>query len=161
MKTILLTLILSSSSLLAKESPTNAFIYSKSACFGTCPVYQIRVFEDGTLIFNGLNHVQKKGVYKFTDSPNLFQDVFQVLDDYDVNDFRDSYVGGYTEDEVCKKRWTDFPTTTMSIQLGGKIKTIVHYHGCMGFDREDDLKAMEDEIDKVLNLEPYIRIKKD
>ena len=159
MKTLLLFIILSSFSLYANELPTNAFIYTKSSCFGTCPVYQVTVFENGTIIFNGKNHVQKKGLYKINDSSGLFNNILQILDEHYLNDFRDSYVGGSTEGKVCKEQWSDHPTTTLSLQLNGKIKTIEHYHGCKGFEREDELKDIEKQVEKVLDLEAYIRIK--
>ncbi len=156
LKSVILLVILSKLS--ANELPNNAFIYTKSSCLGPCPAYQVMIFENGTIIFNGINYVQQKGLYKIHDSSGIFQNILQILDEYNINDFRDSYGGDYSEEKVCKQQWTDHPTTTLSLQLDGKIKTIEYYHGCKGFEREVDLKAIEKQIDKVLNLESYIRM---
>jgi len=33
----------------------------KGACFGQCPVYSMDIYNDGTVIYNGKNFVDKKG----------------------------------------------------------------------------------------------------
>ena len=35
----------------------------KKSCYGKCPIYEIEIFENGSLIFNGKKNVEKIGVY--------------------------------------------------------------------------------------------------
>lgn len=44
-------------------------LMGRGACYGTCPVYTIEVFENGTLVYNGKNFVDKLGFYEKKISP--------------------------------------------------------------------------------------------
>ncbi len=35
--------------------------YSKGACLGNCPVYDLRIFEDGSAEYKGIKNVKKRG----------------------------------------------------------------------------------------------------
>ena len=44
--------------------PKKSFIsLQKKSCYGKCPIYEIEIFENGSLIFNGKKNVEKIGVY--------------------------------------------------------------------------------------------------
>lgn len=43
----------------------NALIsLSKGKCLNDCPVYDLWIFRDGHVVYNGIENVQKKGVHK-------------------------------------------------------------------------------------------------
>ena len=43
----------------------NALIsLSKGKCLNDCPVYDLWVFRDGQVVYNGIENVQKKGIHK-------------------------------------------------------------------------------------------------
>jgi hypothetical protein len=42
------------------------------ACQGTCPVYELYVFDDGRVIFVGRKHTGKTGVWKKQMDPNVY-----------------------------------------------------------------------------------------
>ena len=44
-------------------------LMGRGACYGTCPVYTMEVFENGTLVYNGKNFVDKLGFYEKKISP--------------------------------------------------------------------------------------------
>lgn len=48
------------------ETPTEqAFIqFSQESCLGTCPAYDVWIFEDGQLLYEGIANVSLKGTYK-------------------------------------------------------------------------------------------------
>ena len=59
---IIILLILSMTSIHAQETNANvAITLERTACFGTCPVYQVSIFEDGTVMYNGENFVDVTG----------------------------------------------------------------------------------------------------
>ena len=35
----------------------------KTACFGTCPILKIEIYNNGTIVYNGIKHVKKIGIY--------------------------------------------------------------------------------------------------
>ena len=57
------------------------------ACSGTCPVYELYVFDDGRVIFLGRKHTGKSGVWKKQLSPDVYAELLttiirtKVLDD--------------------------------------------------------------------------------
>lgn len=43
----------------------DAFIsLSKGKCLNDCPVYDLWIFKTGQVIYNGIEHVEKKGIHK-------------------------------------------------------------------------------------------------
>jgi hypothetical protein len=57
------------------------------SCNGTCPVYELYVFDDGRVIFLGRKYTGKTGVWKKQMDPNVYAEVLtsvvrsQVLDE--------------------------------------------------------------------------------
>ncbi len=118
-------------------------------------MFQVAVFSDGTTIFSGESNVDSVGVYKLPNDPDLFQKIVELTDRYSFNSFRDNY--GWSENEkVCKEQWTDNPSTILSLQLAGQVKSIHHYHGCRGFEREQELEQLEKQLNELLKLKDYI-----
>ncbi|QMU63159.1 MAG: hypothetical protein GKR88_01960 [Flavobacteriaceae bacterium] len=47
-----------------KEIQENAFLYyGKTACLGTCPVYDLYIYDSGKIIYEGIKNVKRKGKY--------------------------------------------------------------------------------------------------
>ena len=61
---ILLLFILTSCSSQKNIKKDALMYFGKTACLGKCPVYDIYVYKDGTVDYNGLNNVQKRGNHK-------------------------------------------------------------------------------------------------
>src|SRR5690606_14256171 len=79
---VLLTLLLTLLSALtvAQESEnTIALSLSRTACFGTCPVYTLTVYQDGTVVYEGENHVDMTGIQTTTIDPETVQ---QLIDGF-------------------------------------------------------------------------------
>ena len=153
MKSILFVLFSLSFYSCAKEAPNDAFIFATTPCYGSCPTYEVMVFSDGTIVFNGESNVKYKGVYKLPSNDELFTKLLALTDKSDFNSFNDNY--GWGDEKICKERWTDNPSTILTLQYGGKSKTINHYHGCKGFDRESVLIDLEKQIKELLNIGFY------
>ena len=49
----------------------------KKSCYGKCPIYEIEIFENGSLIFNGKKNVEKIGIYN---SKLTKEDMNKILD---------------------------------------------------------------------------------
>jgi len=49
------------------------------ACRGTCPVYELFVFDDGRVIFVGKKHTGKSGVWKKQMDPNVYAETLTTV----------------------------------------------------------------------------------
>lgn len=157
MKVAILSLFLLSSGSNALSAPADVFTMETTPCFGTCPVYEVNVFSDGEVIFKGKAHTAFEGIYRLPRDPEMFQTIKQLLDEARFHDFRDVYGWNQGGDEnPCKEGWTDYPSTLLSLQFANTYKTVFHYHGCKGFEREGELKSLEESLFELIGLKNYI-----
>jgi hypothetical protein len=134
----------------------DAFIYESTSCYGGCPPYQVTVLSDGTATFELKG--DERSIVKLPGSPDLFANILSLTQEYRIREFRDEY--GFVGEEVCKEEWSDNPSTIMSLQVSGEVKTIHHYHGCRGFYREQELNELEDKLKTLLQVESYLGAKR-
>jgi hypothetical protein len=157
MKNLILSLLFFTFNGFASPISTDVFSLSTTSCFGTCPAYEVNVFSDGVIVFNGEAHTKVEGVYRLPNDPDLFQKILSLLDDSVFQKFRENY--GWTgegEESPCKEEWTDHPSTVLSMQYANSKKTIYHYHGCKGFNREEELEALEKALFELIGLKSYV-----
>jgi hypothetical protein len=58
----------------------DAFIsLSKGKCLNDCPVYDLLIFGDGQVIYNGIENVQKEGIHKMLLSHEAIKYLNQLL----------------------------------------------------------------------------------
>jgi hypothetical protein len=117
----------------------------REACFGFCPVYSLTVRGDGSVIFEGENHVAMTGTHAGTLTPEQTQELALAIEESGYFDLKDQY----TTYEV-----TDLPYTTTTVTLDGRTKTIRHYHGDRG--APEQLTRFENTIDRVANTRQWI-----
>ncbi len=53
-------------SFVVKNRVEEILYYGKTACYGECPVFFLKIFSDGTVIYNGIQNVEKKGIIRTT-----------------------------------------------------------------------------------------------
>lgn len=157
MKYVIFLLSFLSTGLLANPSPTDAFSMETTACFGTCPAYRVDVFSDGIIVYRGDAHTKLVGTYRLPSNSDLFQRILRLLDESSFQKFRDDYGwAGEGEENPCREEWSDLPSTVISLQFASNIKTVHHYHGCKGFAREEELKALEKTLFELIGLSDYV-----
>jgi hypothetical protein len=71
----------------------------------------------------------------------------QLLRDARYMEFKDNYYG-----DECEIWATDSSTTTIVVADSLHPKTITHYNGCLGFERQEQLSQLEDDLIKVLHI---------
>ena len=64
---------------------------SKSACFGPCPNYILKIYNDRTVEFNGRNFTAVEGVHTATLSKEEFKSLIKKFEKADLNELADSY----------------------------------------------------------------------
>jgi len=61
-------------------SPGEKFIgVSGSSCDGTCPVYELYVFDDGRVVFSGRKDTKKTGIWKKQVAPEVYAELLTTL----------------------------------------------------------------------------------
>src|SRR5690242_3144405 len=126
----------------------------RTACFGSCPVYRLTIFDDGKVLFDGKEFVKRPGIdtsqIKQSDLEELIRQ-FEKIDYLNLDE-------NYTDDpKNCPQQWTDAPSAITSFEWKGKKKTIRHYYGCSGSKVAEQLTALEDKIDEVVNTNQWLK----
>lgn len=89
----------------------------RTHCFGTCPVYELSVFADGTVEWNGKQYVGTVGEASAMLSKQQVDDLIQTLAASRFSTFQNSY----------KSQTTDLPTTFLTFTYDGATKTVEDY----------------------------------
>ena len=107
----------------SKEIPKSEseiiFSYRQTSCFGKCPVYNIEIYSDGLVKYEGKHHVSKKGNYIKHLSDEKIEEMIDLFLASKFFDFEDEYTSPIT----------DLPTKYLGFTYDGKSKTIKDYHG--------------------------------
>ncbi len=117
----------------------------RGACFGTCPMYQLVIYEDGTVVFMGIRFVGATGINIGQIEPEEVTALVESITEQ-----------GYFEldDEYTDQPVSDLPTVTTSVLGEEGYKEIIHY---LGDDSAPDaLTAIEDSIDAAVNVSQWI-----
>jgi hypothetical protein len=92
---------------------------SRSACRGTCPIYEIAIHGDGTVLYDGRAYVRTKGKKELQISHTSLVQLVDTFRKVDYFSLADRYVAGVT----------DNPTYVTSISFDGVSKSVVDYVG--------------------------------
>lgn len=118
---LLTLLILSAATINAQD--TNAPVVvtlERTACFGTCPVYTVTILEDGTVIYNGADHVAVTGEQITSIEPETVAALVAAFEEAGYFDWDEAYDTQHV---------TDLPTTITSVTHAGATHQIVRYAG--------------------------------
>ena len=118
----------------------------RTACHGTCPVYALTIYGSGTAIYEGKDFVKTKGRAEITISEEKIRQLVSEFEKVDYFSLNDSYV---------ERVITDAPSATTSITIGGKTKTIKHYHGDLNAPKQ--LTELESRIDEIIDSAQWIK----
>lgn len=89
-------------------------------CFGFCPVYDVALYEDGTVVVIGIANVDEPGVQIYQADPAMIDSVTQIAE-----------LNGYFtwQENYDQMLMTDQPTVITSIRRGDNYQRIVRYDG--------------------------------
>ena len=116
----------------------------RSGCFGICPVYNLTIYGNGTVIYEGTKNVDISGIQISNISENKVRQLlseFKNIDYFSLN-----------ETEIASHIVVDVPIFTSSLTVNGKTKTIQH---CETTEPEE-LTELEDTIDEIVNSSQWI-----
>jgi hypothetical protein len=104
-----------------------AFTLDRTACFGSCPIYNVSVWPSGEVNYQGKAHVRHMGAASGRVSPERVSALLSDIEAAGYFGFADRYVSA---EPSCGRYATDAPTVTTSVTLGGRTKRVVHDYGC-------------------------------
>jgi hypothetical protein len=116
----------------------------RSGCLGSCPVYNVTIYGNGTVMYEGKENVNVSGAQRSNISE---EDVRQLL-----SEFRNIDYFSFNETEIASHIVYDVPIVTSSLSVNGKTKTIQHYETT----EPKQLTALEDTIDEMVNSSQWI-----
>jgi hypothetical protein len=105
---------------ISNGTDTPLITLQRNECFGDCPVYNAALFEDGTIVYSGIAHVEKIGVYIFQTDTTAVNSIAQQAQILGYFDWQDAYES---------RTMTDRATVITSIRWEDQSKRIVRYDG--------------------------------
>ncbi len=118
----------------------------RGACFGQCPVYTMKIYNNGTVILEGKNFIDKIGTYTKHISKEQMYRFVQKAKEINYMQMDDNY---------DNKNITDLPETETSIVIDGKRKKV---RKRFGYPKE--LVQYENLFDELLKTEGWKKIEK-
>ena len=116
---------------LSSEKDKEAIIsLQRTACFGTCPIYKIEIFSDGSGIYMGTRFVENIGITKFSVSETQLNLILMQAEAIGFRNMKEEY----------SEPISDLPTTFIQIN----DKKIRDYTGA-----PKTLKNLENLIDQL------------
>ena len=107
-------------STISNGTDTPLITLQRDPCFGNCPVYNVALFEDGTVVYTGNANVDNIGVHTFMADPLAITAITQQAQAFKFFDWQDRY-----DQQVM----TDQSYVTTSIRSGDQFKRILRYNG--------------------------------
>ncbi len=125
---------------------------SKGACFGTCPVFDARLYGDGRLFFDADRFTQTKGQQKDDLGTGRFVAAISSLK---ANGFADMN-SSYTADNCGSLVATDHATIIIKVKTHDWQKEVTWYTGCRMGDVSRTLKRIVKELDDLMETARFV-----
>lgn len=121
-------------------------------CYGTCPVYSVRVGSDGMVVFDGERHVDSLG----TRSGRIPQaDAVALLRDLEESGFFELHSRYTYPEKECGAYHTDAPRVILTLVRHGRTATVEHDYGCTG--APPLLRRLQEQVDSVAGVARWTR----
>ncbi len=118
----------------------------RGACFGACPIYSAQIHADGTVIYKGGRFVKVIGEKQYKISKGKIKELVKAFEQARYFSLKDKY-----QTDENGNIPTDLPSTTTSICLNGKQKTVVNYYRA-----PKKLGELEQKVERIGGLEELI-----
>lgn len=139
MKKLLMILLVILSACKASETAQEkapVIFMKKTPCFGTCPDYDIAIYENGMAHINARRYLKIEGTYEAQLSEQQLHSLLELFAQSNFQSFEKSYTSNVT----------DLPTTFLTYRSGDKEKTVEDYYGA-----PDKLKTLEKAVEDLVD----------
>lgn len=107
------------------EPGDNFVAISGGACAGTCPVYELYVFDDGRVKFSGRKDTRKTGLWTKQVSPDVYAELLATI-------VRTKVLDAEIKRKTCLKGRSVL-TVMRSVSAAGDIRRVLMNSGCEGY----------------------------
>ena len=119
--------------------------------------YKASIFSDGTTVLIIENDAAVSRTYKIENKSETFSEILRILDSHQFTEFSDSYgMSPDGADPQYDEKWSHSGYSILTLQYAGQQKTVRMDHGCKGFKREDEFKALSNRIKNTMGLMSYV-----
>ena len=132
---------------------------TRTNCYGTCPVYSLKINSDGKVEFEGVNYTVTKGKAKGQITNEKVNELISEINKSNFFSFEDDYSQNA---KTCSSSSTDCPSVILTIKYDEKEKTIKHYNCCFVnslLSKENALQPLtdlENKIDEIVETKRWI-----
>jgi hypothetical protein len=113
----------------------------RTACFGTCPIYSVSIYGNGTIHYEGIRFVETNGTKTYEISTEKIKELVSLV--YET--------GYFSLDDRYEIQVTDLPSAITTITIGNQTKSVYDYGGA-GPEKLQNLEEKIDEIAQSYNL---------
>jgi hypothetical protein len=119
---------------------------ARTPCFGFCPVYELTIHGDGTVVYTGTGYVQTRGRQEGKISTAQVQELLAFFNQVEYTTLKPEY----TDYQI-----TDLPYVKTSLTVDGQTHSVNHYLGDRSAPAK--LQLLEDRIDQIVNTAQWIK----
>ncbi len=116
----------------------------KTPCFGRCPIYKVRIYRSGFATYEGINFVERMGLYSAQLSEQELEGLFAKAEQGGFYDFDEVY---------DDPRIQDFPSAILTFSPQGQKKKVTIRH-----EIPPDVKAFFEDMERrfdAMDWRPY------
>lgn len=129
-----------------KADPSDSLMvqFSRTGCFGTCPIFTLSIYTSGHAIYQGKNFVQMKGVYEANFNLADIKSIFNMAEQISFLTLEDSY---------DNMGISDVPSAITRLNDGNYTKQVLNrYNG------PKELNQLENLIDELILKQNWNKI---
>ncbi len=133
-----------------EQNPQPTLSVSFGPCFGFCPVYDVKIEADGTVLFHGERHTAVLGDRRVRKTPSTYRRVLRSL-----ASFRPA--NGTTANTQCVNQATDHAQVKIIWKdANGRETVLPHDRGCLS-PTNTRLNAAVDQLPELLGVAEYAK----
>ena len=133
-----------------------AITLKRTACYGTCPVYELTIDAEGNVAFEGIKHTKTLGNATGKIGGNEIDRLISEFNSAGFLDLDDNY-----DQKTCPDFATDMSTVVVSLKQNGQTKTVNHNLGCSTKGDHKPyppgLRELENTIDQAARTSQWIK----
>lgn len=120
------------------------FSMRKGACFGSCPVYELKIFHGGYATFEGKQNTERLGLYDKQLSKSDYKKVVEAFEKLDFDSYPDQFVSNIP----------DLPNIEIGYHNGAIFRIVSGKE-----DRPEDLMQAQFQLEKIVDKKEWKFVK--